>query len=354
MFGENRWTNDIDAIVALRQAGRMAIANTRRDVVFVVFPGFQSLDLTGPFEVFGGVNDLLGNERAGKPAYRLRVAASTKGSVTTERGLQIHAEVELRHVRAPLDTLVVVGGFGAVDIATDDPALIRHVGRLAASARRVVSICTGSFVLAAAGVLDGRTACTHWARASLLGRRFPNVTVDGESLYHRDGNVWTSAGVTAGIDLALALVAEDHGSEIAQTVSRWLVMFYRRPGGQSQFAMSVRHGTSDRDALRSVQEAVTATPAGNHCLAALASRASMSERNFLRVFTRELGVTPAKFVESIRVNAACLALETTAAGIDAVAREVGFGTTETMRRTFIRVKGVAPSDYRARFSRTTS
>ncbi len=320
--------------------------------MFTIYPGFQSLDLAGPFEVFAGVNELLGTTAA-NPAYRLRVAATTKGPVLTERGLQVHADVELRRVRGPIDTLVVVGGFGAIDIGEREPTLIGHVNRLAGSARRVVSVCTGSFVLAAAGLLDGRTACTHWARAGLLARRYPEITVDGDSLFRRDGNVWTSAGVTAGIDLALSLIADDHGADVAQTVARWLVVFYRRPGGQSQFTPPIRHGASDRDTLRSVQEAVITEPGADHRLAVLAARVAMSERNFLRVFTREIGVTPAKFVESTRVNAACLALETSTAGLDVIAKDVGFGTAETMRRTFLRTKGVAPSDYRARFSRTS-
>ena len=333
----------------------MSETTTReRHVVFVIYPGFQSLDLTGPFEVFAGVNELLQTENRRSGRYRLTVASSAAGPITTESGLVVHAQRALSGIRQPIDTLIVVGGAGAVDLADLNPALVRTVRRAALSARRIVSVCTGSFVLAAAGLLENKTACTHWSRAALLARTFPAVDVDQDSLFRRHDNVWTSAGVTAGIDLALALVADDHDERLAQTVSRWLVMFYRRPGGQSQFAAPVWYSASDRQTLRAVQDSVVAQPGADHRLVAMAARASMSERNFLRVFTREIGVTPAKYVESIRVNAACVNLETTGHSIDSIARASGFGTAETMRRTFIRTKGIAPSDYRLRFSRHAS
>jgi transcriptional regulator GlxA family with amidase domain len=331
----------------------MRSENTDRTVVFVVFPGFQSLDLTGPFEVFSGANSLLDSERRPGPRYQPVVAAPLSGLVTSDSGLTIGATHALSGVPSKLDTLVVVGGHGTYP-ASNDEHLVGEVRRLARSARRVTSVCTGAFVLAAAGLLDGRTACTHWARADQFAQRFPTVDLDRDSLFRCDGKIWTSAGVTAGIDLALALIAEDHDAELAQVVGRWLVMFYRRPGGQSQFAAPVWRGTSERAAITNVLDSIVADPAGDHRLARLSTSASMSERNFLRVFVREIGVTPAKFVESVRVDAACRALETTEVGVDVIAKDSGFGTAETMRRTFLRTKGVAPSEYRNRFTLRTN
>ncbi len=343
----------IDANLAKHQHEGMRDAATTRRVVFVTYDGFQSLDLAGPFEAFAGLNELLAAGHHAGPRYRLDVAAVRSGPIRSESGLTIMAETTLAHVRGPLDTLVVVGGRAASQ-AEPDPALIRQIQRLARRSDRVVSVCTGSFLLAEAGLLDGRTVCTHWARAKLFAKRFPTVTLDGDSLHRRDGNVWTSAGVTAGIDLALTLIADDHGSAFAQVVSRWLVMFYRRPGGQSQFAAPVWHGVSERETIRAIQDQVVAKPGNDYRLVTMAEAASMSERNFLRVFTREVGVTPTKFVESVRLNVACVLLETTDAGVASIARTTGFGTAETMRRTFFREKGVAPSDYRSRFARTAS
>ncbi len=331
----------------------MAKDARERTVVFVVFPGFQSLDLTGPFEVFAGANDLLDAEGRTGPRYRPLIAAASTGAVTSESGLGIVATHSLGAVRGNVDTLVVVGGRGT-NTASRDDQLIGEVRRLARSARRVTSVCTGAFVLAASGLLGGRTACTHWARADQFEKRFPNVDLDRDSLYRCDGKIWTSAGVTAGVDLTLALVAEDHGPELAQTVSRWLVMFYRRPGGQSQFAAPVWRGVSGRESIRGLCDRVVADPGGDHHLPHLAAAAAMSERNFLRVFVREIGVTPAKFVESVRVDAASRALETTDVGVDVIAKASGFGTAETMRRTFLRTKGIAPSDYRSRFTLRTT
>ncbi len=330
----------------------MAKRTNERRVTFAVFPGFQSLDLTGPFEVFAGANALLDSEQRRGTRYALTVGAIDPGPVMSESGLSFTATESLEAITGTVDTLVVVGGRGT-QAASHDERLVSEVHRLARSARRVTSVCTGAFVLAAAGLLDGRAACTHWARADQFAKRFPGVELDRDSLYRCDGNVWTSAGVTAGIDLALALVAEDHDAELAQVVSRWLVMFYRRPGGQSQFAAPVWRGVSERAAITAILDGVVADPAGDHRLALLARGAAMSERNFLRVFVREIGVTPAKYVESARVDAACRALECTDVGVDVIAKASGFGTAETMRRTFLRTKGIAPSDYRRRFTLRT-
>jgi transcriptional regulator GlxA family with amidase domain len=320
-----------------------------RKVAILVFPGCQALDLTGPYEVFAGANQVLDGRHRADPRYRLLVAALEPGPVRTQSGLTVVAEHALSSVRLPVDTLLIAGGDGVHD-ARRQPVLLAQVRRLATGARRVASVCTGSFVLASAGLLDGRTACTHWASARRLAREFPSVAVEPDALYRRDQDVWTSAGVTAGIDLALALVEDDCGAEVAQTVARWLVMFLRRPGGQSQFAAALWQPASELDAIRAAQDAVLADPGGDHSVPALAAGVGMSLRNFTRVFTRELGTTPARYVERVRVEAACRLLETTGLTVDVVARRGGFGTAETMRRTFLRTLGIPPTDYRRRFA----
>ncbi len=319
-----------------------------RTIVFVVFPDCQSLDLTGPYEAFSIAHQVLA-ERGVPGGYRLVIASLDDGPVRTESGLRVGTDTTLRTLRSPVDTLVVVGGNGT-RAASQDPATLHQVRRLAHRARRVTSVCTGSFVLAAAGLVDGRTVCTHWARAGQLADRFPNVTVDADSLHRRDGNVWTSAGVTAGIDLALALVEDDHGADVAQTVARWLVMFLRRPGGQSQFAAPVWHAAAATTGVRAAQDAVVLDPSGDHRVAAMAERAAMSERHFVRVFARDVGTSPARYVEAVRVDAAARELETTTDTVDVIATRCGFGTAETMRRAFLRTRGISPTDHRRRFA----
>jgi transcriptional regulator GlxA family with amidase domain len=337
----------IDAKLFSPQTGSMT-ADLRR-VVFVIFPGCQSLDLSGPFEVFASANQVPLGVAAPTHRYQLQVAALQSGPVASESGLCVSADVALRSLRGSIDTLVVVGGTGS-RVASQDNDLLHEVRRLATRSRRVASVCTGTFVLAAAGLIDGKTVCTHWARAESFERRFPRVRVDRDALFRRDDNVWTSAGVTAGIDLALALVEEDHGAELAQTIARWLVMFLRRPGGQSQFAAPVWHEAAERDAIRIVQDDVVAHPAHDHRVSTMAQRAAMSERHFLRTFQQEVGATPAKYVEAVRFDQASRLLESTDRTVERIATEVGFGTSETMRRVFLRVAGVSPTDYRRRFS----
>lgn len=321
--------------------------------MFIVYPGLQSLDLAGPYEVFAAVNDLLAATGSPGLRYRLTVAAPHAGPLSSGSGLTIGVETALAEVRGPLDTVVVVGGAGMVAASTD-AAVLHHVRRLARRSRRTASVCTGSFVLAAAGLLDGRVACTHWAFAGQFRRRFPHIELDGEALFRGDGTLWCSAGVTAGIDLALSFVEADHGAQVAQTVARWLVMFLRRPGGQSQFGAPLWHEASEVESIRVAQDAVAADPAGDHRIAAMAARACMSERNFVRVFTREVGTTPAKYVEAVRIEAACRTLEVSHDGVESVARACGFRSAETMRRAFLRRRGVSPSDYRQRFALVAS
>jgi transcriptional regulator GlxA family with amidase domain len=313
--------------------------------VFLVYPRFQSLDLAGPFEVFAGANTVLGRE-----AYVLTPVAMQAGPVRSESGLQIVIDVAAGSVRTTaVDTLVVVGGNGVI-AARDDAELVRWVRRAARHAARVASVCSGTFVLAQAGLLDGTRVTTHWSRAERLALEYPAIEVDADPIYTRSGKVWTSAGVTSGIDLALAMVEDDHGVAVAQGIARGLVMFLRRPGGQSQFATGVWSGPATDRPVRVALDRVQADPAGDCSVQALAATASMSERHFSRVFAREVGCTPAVYVERIRVEAARRALEQSDDGLARVATRCGFGSAETMRRAFLRRLGVPPSDYRDRFS----
>jgi transcriptional regulator GlxA family with amidase domain len=230
--------------------------------------------------------------------------------------------------------------------------LTTWVGEAARSARRVATVCSGAFLAAQAGLLDGRRVTTHWGRARQLADEFPSVDVDADPIYLRDGKYWSSAGITAGIDLALALVEADLGVQVAQTVARWLVMFLHRPGGQTQFATPVWVPRAERSAVRTVQLLIESSPAGDHSIPALAATAAMSTRHFARVFRDEVGETPARFVERVRVQAARYELEQMTDTLDAIAARCGFGSAETMRRAFHRHLAVPPDAYRGRFTRS--
>jgi transcriptional regulator GlxA family with amidase domain len=318
-----------------------------RSVVIAAYPGVQALDVTGPHEVFAGAAGAVRARSDGPAPYEVVVASVDGGPVTSESGLAI-VTIPLTGVH-DVDTLVVAGGSGVL-AACDDPAFVAAVTALAGRARRVVAICSGAFVLAAAGLLDGRRVTTHWARARGLAARHPEIDVDADPIWTRDGDVWTSAGVTAGIDVALALVEDDLGVEVAEHIARWLVMFLRRPGSQSQFAAPVWR-TRARDApVRRAQELIESDPAADHRLGVLARRVALSERHLLRRFTAEVGVTPARYVATARVEAARRELESSDDTVATIAARVGFGTAESMRRTFVRDLGAAPDDYRRRFS----
>jgi transcriptional regulator GlxA family with amidase domain len=315
-----------------------------RSVVIVAVDGCQLLDVAGPAEVFDAASKLAGG------AYRVRLATPGGATIRSESGLRLCAEADLASVRGPLDTLVVAGGFGARRAARD-PEVVGEIARLAGRSRRVTSVCTGAEPLAATGLLDGRRATTHWAWCEALARNYPAVLVEPDRIFVRDGNVATSAGVTAGMDLALALVEEDHGPEIARTAARWLILFLQRPGGQSQFSERLAPPVPRTASLRPVLDAVVADPAADHRLEALAERAALSERHLVRRFAAELRTTPARYVQRVRVEAAREALEH-GASVEAAARRSGFSSAEVMRRAFLRVLGVSPSDYRDRFTTT--
>ena len=322
-----------------------------RHVLIVAFEGLQPLDAVGPHEVFAG---------AGRAAAALGRVGSYRVTLASPGGATVRAESGLVLGTAPLpaaaeriDTLVLAGGPGAEAAAHDDTVL-EFVRQTAPRCRRVATVCSGAFLGAAAGLFDGRRVTTHWARARQLAEEYPAVTVDADPIYIRDGKYWSSAGVTAGIDLSLALVQEDLGVDVAQTVARWLVMFLHRPGGQTQFASPVWVPRAERSTIRAVQSLVEAAPDGDHKLPALAAAAAMSVRHFTRVFTAEVGETPSRFVEHTRLEAARRELEETTDTLDRVAARCGLGSAESLRRVFQRHLGVAPDAYRRRFRAVTN
>ncbi|MBI6621115.1 GlxA family transcriptional regulator [Pseudomonas corrugata] len=318
--------------------------NTPKSVHVLAFANVQVLDVTGPLQVFASANDLARGQ--GLPApYAPTVVAAGGGAVMSSAGLALMAE--------PLpnessDTLLIAGGWGVYE-AAEDPALVAWVKHQGMRSRRVASVCTGAFLLAASGWLDGRRVATHWTRCEQLARQHPKLQVEPNPIFIQDGPVWTSAGVTAGIDLALALVEEDLGRTMALEVARHLVVFLKRPGGQSQFsatlALQKRGGRFDR-----LHAWIGENLTRDLGLSSLAAEAGMSERSFVRHYRAETGQTPARAVELIRVETARRLLADSAVPVKRVALQCGFGSEETLRRSFLRAVGVTPQAYRERFN----
>lgn len=320
-----------------------------KHVVFLILPGAQLLDVAGPADVFMAANQCWSG-RGKKPAYHVSfVGPVANPDTATGVGLRVGS---LKQIRGAIDTLVVPGGMDFGE-AVFDPRATAWIRRRWQRIRRVVSICSGAFVLADAGVLARRRVTTHWREFERLAEIVPDATVERDALYVKDGPVYTSAGITAGIDLALALVEEDLGPDLALEVARILVIFLHRPGGQSQFSAALRRPVADHPGIRDVQVDVAENPGKDHRVPALARRAGMSTRHFVRVFTLETGEPPAHYVQRIRVERARQLLEREGLGIEEVADTCGFGSAETMRRRFQRSLGVSPSEYRARFTRPT-
>ena len=333
-----------------------------RTVLILLFSGVQSLDVTGPLEVFAGAArydgaegtagtaGVLARDRAGRaagPAYRVSTASLGGEQVSTSSGLTLVPGADLRTVAGrDIHTLIVPGGEGT---SSPDPELIEWLRRHAPAARRITSVCTGAFLLAAAGLLSGKRATTHWAYSDSLARRYPDVHVDPEPIYIRDGNIATSAGVTAGIDLSLALVEEDIGRDAALAIARHLVVFLRRPGGQAQFSAQLRAQVAQRAPLRDLQQWITERPSADLSVEALAARTGLSARQFARTFAAQTGIPPGRYVDRVRLEAARRQLEDTGDGIEQIARCCGYGTPEAMRRAFVRTLGVSPAGYRHRF-----
>ncbi|WFE39271.1 GlxA family transcriptional regulator [Micromonospora sp. WMMD998] len=304
-------------------------------MLILLFAGVQSLDVTGPLEVFAGAGS----------AYRVMTASTDGEVVRTSSGLTVTPDADLSAV-PPLDTVVVPGGEGTRDI---DPSIVEWLRAHASRARRVVSVCSGAFFLAEAGLLAGRRATSHWRVCGTLARRYPDVQVDPEPIFVRDGPIATSAGVTAGIDLALALVEEDLGRDVALAIARHLVMFLRRPANQTQFSAQLSAQVASRPRLREVQRWIADNPHADLRVPALARRASLSPRQFARAFTAEVGETPGRYVDGVRLETARRLLEENDDSIDRIAARCGYGTSEAMRRAFIRVLGIPPAEYRRRF-----
>jgi transcriptional regulator GlxA family with amidase domain len=305
----------------------------------VVFDGVKLLDVAGPMEVFAEANRLGGT--------RYELLAVGGGEVTSSTGLAINVDADFT---VDLDTILVAGGDRLVGYPIE-PELVDVVRALAERTPRVCSICTGAFLLAAAGALDGRRATTHWRHACLLAASYPTTRVEPDAIWVQDGPVFTSAGVSAGIDLALALVEKDAGGELARAVARSLVVFLQRPGGQSQFSPSTSRPRTRSDALRAVTDAIAANPGDDHSIAKMAGTAAVSPRHLTRLFRAELGITPAQYVEEVRIDAGKRGLEQGLTVAEA-ARAAGFGTPESMRRTFVLRVGVSPRAYQQRFRST--
>jgi len=321
---------------------------TSRRVVMVAMPCQEVVEIGGALDIFYAANGRLPPGRG----YAVEVV-SPVATVREWPGLRLASDRSYRAVRGDIDTLIVTG-IDEPDDARRDPDLIRWLARIAPRTRRVAGLCTGTFVLAEAGLLDGRNATTHWMDCDELARRFPAITVQRDPIYVRDRGIYTSAGSTAGLDLVLALVEEDVGRRVALQVAQRMVFFLKRPGGQAQFSAQLSTQIAEREPLRDLQAWIPDHPGLDLSVDALARRAAMSPRNFFRVFVREIGMTPGRFVERVRVEAARRLLEETTRGIPDVAAACGFGSPETMRIAFRRALGVNPQSYRSRFHTTVA
>jgi transcriptional regulator GlxA family with amidase domain len=317
-----------------------------RIVEMLAFPSVQLLDVTGPLQAFATANEHV-TQAGGTAPYHLRVVAKGGQGVTASAGLAI-TTAPLPRPNSMVDTLIIAGGPG-VEAAAGDPLLVDWVRQRATKARRVASVCTGAFLLAATGALDGRRAATHWSVCKEFAQRYPAVRVEPDPIFVRDGSVWTSAGVTAGIDLALALIEQDLGRTVALAVARYLVVFLKRPGGQAQFSTALSLQSAE-DQFGALHDWISRHLADDISLPMLADQAGMSERSFSRHYAEATGLTPARAVERLRVEAARRMLSESRLPVKRISQRCGFGSEETMRRSFLRVLSATPQDYRDRFS----
>lgn len=320
-----------------------------RKILMIGYEDAQILDIVGPLEMFAAANILLERDgHKGPPPYEIILAAEEPGALRTTGGLSLLADASYAETCDNVDTLMVSGGDGTGAVLRDK-TLLASIRRHAKGARRVVSICSGAFLLAEAGLLEGRRATTHWGAVPSFRKIYPHIELEEDAIYVRDGNVWTSAGVTSGMDLALALIADDLGTDVAMEVARKNVIFMMRPGGQSQFSTHLTAASSGEGPIGRAMNFVLENLGEDCSVPRLSEIAAMSERTFLRHFREAAGMTPAKFVEAIRLESARQRLEATRASVDVIAGECGFGSSERMRRTFQRQLGVAPAQYRERF-----
>ena len=323
----------------------MTLAPASRRIVFFCYDGMLALDLTGPLDAFDVARRLLAQRNAAPMAYELELVAWAPDRVQTTSGLPLHVPAAARECRGAIDTLVIPGGLGTFDFARQ-PGVCEWLRHAAAASRRVASVCTGSILLARAGLVDGRRITTHWAACEQLARLRPQAIVDPAPIFTRSGKFYTSAGATAGIDLALALIEEDWGSEVALHVARWLVVFLKRPGSQPQRSIQLSSQAEQTNGLSELRAWIIEHLATDLGIDRLARQAGMSRRNLCRAFQRHTGMTPSKFVEATRVEAAQRWLSRSDHSLEDVAIRCGFGSVETLRRTFRRCMGVTPSDYR--------
>jgi transcriptional regulator GlxA family with amidase domain len=314
-------------------------------IAILAFPRVQLLDVIGPADVFSEAARQLGDPRA----YRIQVLGTTPGELRGSSGLRLLPDACAYEFAGRIDTLLVAGSPHAEEVARD-ARLRQWLQRQSTSVRRIGSVCTGAFVLAAAGLLDGRTVTTHWSAADRLAAAHPEVFVEPDRIFVKDRQVYTSAGVTAGLDLALAMVEEDHGRDLSLKVARELVMFLKRPGGQSQFSTHLAAQAPEQSTIRAVQDYVLANLKSDLSVTALAARARMSERNFARIFKSETGITPAEFVDKTRIEAAMRTIEVVNLPLKRLADRLGYSSADSLRRSFVRRVGVTPAEYRARFS----
>jgi transcriptional regulator GlxA family with amidase domain len=327
---------------------------TRR-ICIVAFPDSQILDISGPLAVFGDTSRILQRQWGLKnPPYEVSLVSTAEdGIITCSCGVTMNAHTDFRHFNGAVDTLLVAGGFGVRE-ARAVKGFTSWLRRMAQKARRIGSVCSGAMALAEAGLLNGRKATTHWRWCSEIASYYPEVNFNPDPIFIRDGNIYTSAGVTSGIDLSLALVEEDLGAEVALEIARNLVVFLRRPGSQSQFSNALTLQKADREPMRELQAWIPNNLSKPLTVEELADKARMSPRNFARVFTKQVGTTPARFVMNLRVDAARRMLEESKRPVEQIVDDCGFGSTESLRSAFQRFLRVSPQEYRKRFQITAS
>jgi transcriptional regulator GlxA family with amidase domain len=319
-----------------------------RDVVIFVFPGANLLDVAGPAQVFTSATELHCSANPGElPAYKTAIVSLDGGMVETTSGIQLNSVSIAAFGEWDIDTLLIAGGHGS-EAAGGAEEIIHWLHRMRSKVRRIGSICTGAFILAAAGLANGRRLATHWAYCDRLEEQYPGLTVERDAIFVEDSGLWSSAGITSGLDLALAMVEQDYGRELALMVARQLVVFLKRPGGQSQFSVPLQ-AQSAEGPLAELASWVTRNPAADYRVETLAERSKISPRTLHRLFRETFGRPPAQWIASMRVESARRLLEQSDLTLQEIATRTGLGTADTMRRIFLRQLGITPSDYRDRF-----